>query len=91
MQFEQKSSRGHVLEPSGVGAPVPDFGEFFRELLAMPVRMSGDHLLNEDDILRGKGTALNAQHFRHRQDSSKEDGRESSEIMRAKSENSRPT
>ncbi len=65
MQLEQQGSGGHVLEPSGAGAPIPGLSEFLGEPLAMPVWMGGDQPLDLEDILVGEGEPLDANLFRH--------------------------
>lgn len=78
VQFEHQSSGGHVLEPPVVGAPIPDFSEFLREPLTMPVWMGGDQLLKFKEIQFAEDAALKAKWFWHKPEGSKADTCESS-------------
>ena len=87
VQLEEHRSGGHILEPSVVGAPIPDFSEFLGEPLAMPVRMGGDQLLKFKEILFGEDAALNTERFWHKPEGSKADASESSWKFLTASEN----
>ena len=58
-QLEHQGAGGHVLEPPGVSAPVPNLSEFLRETTTMPVWMGSDQVPDIDEVLFSEGTALN--------------------------------
>lgn len=84
MEFEQQSSGGHIFEPSGVGAPVPNLSEFLRETITMPVRVGSDQVSDFDKVLLSENAALNMERSLHESKGSMKIARESSEIFRGK-------
>ena len=85
MEFEQQSSGGHVFEPSGIGAPIPNLSELFGETTTMPIRMGSDQVPNSGEVLLGESAALNTERLLHSSNGSMKGARESRGILRGKS------